>query len=398
MTLWEPRTWDELDLAAANRLLDESNGLELKSDITNDKLAKALAALAINGGTLLIGVTDHGELAPVVLDGWSERVSQVASMKPQPGLTPRVWTIPTPNDPTLGVVAVVVDASPLAPHMVDGRYPARQGITTGYLPDDTVQRLMERRHEANRDARSELEAYIARDPFAGIAIRPEEYDTIGRFFMVLVPRLADQRLLRTAINDSPADDQGWIRTWLLSQRADNDPIDRDDFGTFARRGDGVAMSTLDGSRHPTHPRLARELEITHGGTLRLFTAITREIDGKEWILPDVIVNWTKQALLFAQRIATNTGYRGPWACGLHLTGLEGRRVTWYGCSSWTTEPRYPDDTYTELVTATAGDLTAPHRIGRRLLERFLLAIGEDAYHRPILRWLDGPSPGPDATS
>ncbi len=91
--------------------------------------------------------------------------------------------------------------------------------------------------------------------------------------------------------------------------------------------------------------------------------------------------------MFAQRIATATGYTGSWACGLHLTGLAGHQVAWYGPSPY--EPRYPDDTYTELVTAASGEVTAPHGVGQRLLDRFLLAIGEQDYARPSLRWLAG---------
>ena len=74
---WEPTTFNELKEVLAAGTIAESASLEFKSSITNDKLARLVASLAINGGTLLIGVEDDGNLVPVELDGEPERIDQV---------------------------------------------------------------------------------------------------------------------------------------------------------------------------------------------------------------------------------------------------------------------------------------------------------------------------------
>lgn len=381
--MWEPRSIDELEAAAAGGLLDESAHLELKTTISNNKLARSIASLAINGGTLLIGVSDDGQLQPIEVNGWTERVAQVAWTKPDPGLSPRVWTIPSRGDPTRGVVVVAVDASPLAPHMVDGRYPARLGTTTGYLSDTDVARLMERRQQARRDAGDQLAAYRARDPLAttdGTIARSSDYDA-GRFFLVLVPRLADPEMLHSAMSNPPSR-QTWILTELIQPLRTTSGIQEwpapnipEHCSQFHTRSDGVAMTNhLNADRSPDGwPRKVAELEITDNGTVRLLAArATAELRQVEYVMPAVIIGLTMQALHLIARIAEITGYRGPWACGLALTGLRGRPAHW--SDQGFAESPYPDDAYTQLTTATPGELETPHRIGWRLLGPFLRAL------------------------
>ena len=374
---------DELDAATAGGHLAESAHLELKATITNDKLARSIASLAINGGTLLIGVTDDATLRPIRLDGWTEKVAQVAWMRPDPGLSPRVWTIPSREDPTEGVVVVAVDASPLTPHMVDDRYPARLGTTTGYLSDADVARLMERRKNAQRTAGDELAAYLDRDPLAaadGAIARSNDYNA-GRYFLVLVPRLADQEMLLTAMGN-PKSRHTWILNELIEPLRTNSGIQSwpapnipEHYSQFSTRGDGMAMTNyLSANRSPErYPRKVAELELTDNGTLRLFAArASDELRQIEYLMPAVIMGLTMQALHLAARISEITSYRGPWACGLALTGIGERPAHW--SNSGFADFPYPEDTYTQLTTATSGELQAPHRIGWRLVGPFLRAI------------------------
>jgi hypothetical protein len=131
---------------------------------------------------------------------------------------------------------------------------------------------------------------------------------------------------------------------------------------------------LSASRSPgQYPRKVAELELGDNGTLRLFAArATAELRQIEYLMPAVIVGLTMQALHLSARISEITSYRGPWACGLALTGIGERPAHW--SDSGFADFTYPDDTYTHLTTATPGELEVPHRIGWRLLGPFLRAI------------------------
>jgi len=87
-------------------------------------LAQDIAAFAIHGGLVLIGVTEGPpvELNSVPLQGLPERIEQIARMKVDEGLAVTATPIPARDDPTVGYVAIDVPTSPRAPHMVDRRY------------------------------------------------------------------------------------------------------------------------------------------------------------------------------------------------------------------------------------------------------------------------------------
>lgn len=80
---WRPTTLTEVETAISNGLLDENHFLDLKRELrtgnsANKEIAKDIAAFAIDGGLLLIGV-DEGPpvtVTPVSLNGLAERVSK----------------------------------------------------------------------------------------------------------------------------------------------------------------------------------------------------------------------------------------------------------------------------------------------------------------------------------
>lgn len=85
---WSPRTELDLQSALANGLLEETHHLDLKRELApgrsgSKSLAKDLAAFAIDGGMILVGV-DEGEdttrpptLVPQLTDGLAERVDRL---------------------------------------------------------------------------------------------------------------------------------------------------------------------------------------------------------------------------------------------------------------------------------------------------------------------------------
>ena len=92
--IWSPSTEQSIRDAATNGLLNETHYLDLKRELQsgesgNKGLAKDIAAFALDGGTILIGVDEDRsppELTPVDLDGLAERVEQIGAMRVQEGV------------------------------------------------------------------------------------------------------------------------------------------------------------------------------------------------------------------------------------------------------------------------------------------------------------------------
>lgn len=111
-------------------MLEETHWLDLKRELgsgnaANKDLAKDIAAFALDGGTILIGLdedTSPPGLWPVPVDGLAERIEQIARMRVDEVVQIRTTVINSTSDPTLGYVVVHVPQSIRAPHMVDGRY------------------------------------------------------------------------------------------------------------------------------------------------------------------------------------------------------------------------------------------------------------------------------------
>ena len=129
-----PRTWQDVVDAAAGGLIDESAWVDLKRELAtaggrahhNVEVAKDLAAMAVDGGMLAIGVTDDhsraGEVVGVELDGLADRITAIAGRAVSPPVTVRCIPVPDPATPGRGCLLVLVAPSPLAPHMVDKSY------------------------------------------------------------------------------------------------------------------------------------------------------------------------------------------------------------------------------------------------------------------------------------
>src|SRR5690606_36565253 len=88
----ELRSEADLRQAISNELLEENHFLEFKKKIEsgkkgNEELARDLAQFAIDGGTLIVGISERGdvlELEPVELRGLKERIEQVARSRIDP--------------------------------------------------------------------------------------------------------------------------------------------------------------------------------------------------------------------------------------------------------------------------------------------------------------------------
>jgi hypothetical protein len=173
-----PTSWDDVGVAAAAGVLDEGRWVELKKDVpakgagANKELAKDLASLSVDGGTLVIGIEEAsagvaGSVVGSDLSSLQTRINQVSRATIHPALHVSTQTFDHPTDDRLGVMVVSVPASASAPHMVDGAYWGRteHGKTT--LSDAEIRRLMDAR-------RSVREGFAARLDSVGEILRAPE--------------------------------------------------------------------------------------------------------------------------------------------------------------------------------------------------------------------------------
>lgn len=145
--VWQPATWADIEgLIGRAR---ESSALDLKRELPTQgrSFPKQIAAMARAGGVILYGVEEDkvrrvaSAITPVPVDGAEERI-RASTNDVEPRLAFEVEVLRSTPDAERGVVAVIVPPSPSWPHMVDGRYPVREGTTTRYLSDSETREAM----------------------------------------------------------------------------------------------------------------------------------------------------------------------------------------------------------------------------------------------------------------
>lgn len=177
---WRPADIVDLQRALDDGLFAERRHVEAKQEIprpegakrrrtTNAETARDLASLAVDGGRLIVGVAedDSGQptrLHPVELAGLAERLDAIARSLIDPPLAISYQIVACDDDALHGCLLVDVPPSPLAPHMVDGRYWGRSDKGKQQLGDGEVERLVRRRSHWERDASTLLDAEFGRAP------------------------------------------------------------------------------------------------------------------------------------------------------------------------------------------------------------------------------------------
>jgi hypothetical protein len=187
--IWLPSTFARAEVDVSARVVVENHYSELKrtyapTDSGRREMAKDIAALALDGGTMVIGVDEDNTgravaLVPVELAGFAERLDQAALHRCDPPVTVRIDLLVNPADEATGLFTVEVPASPLAPHMVYGR--GERAIRV--LPDAEVVRLHQSRAlETNRIERTLDHAIADAD-----RLLPEDSAKVGRLLLVAEP-------------------------------------------------------------------------------------------------------------------------------------------------------------------------------------------------------------------
>lgn len=383
----EVHTEEDLERLAQNGLLEETHWLDLKRELgtgnsANKELAKDIAAFALDGGTILIGVdedTSPPRLWPVPLAGLPERIEQVARMRVDEAVQIRTVVIESADTPGHGYVVVHVPQSVRAPHMADGRYYGRGDKTNRVLPNTEVVRLLDRHLADRRDLRAEAHA-----------IRTELAGDTPLLVVVAEPLNAREDMLV-----SLAESSQWQEPVLQLVHSVVGPHQRTYAPTlaeasgFARRPGGVALTTgmHDGQRFAGKDRAA---EIVFHESGRLVLASERAVTIRSFAgvvfppPPDVTVVF--EALILghvdllarlAGAVSHRWGYTGSWRFALSLNGLRDS-VSWiitdrtYGDRG----PVYTEDVYERATEASLSDLDEnPGRVTAALTASLLRSIG-----------------------
>jgi hypothetical protein len=197
------RTEADLREALERGDLGEGERLDLKRELTpgdrgTKNTAIDLASFAIEGGTILVGVTPGRppKLVAVPLEGLRERVEQIARSRVDPPLAVTVREIPAADDPERGYLVITVPASPDAPHAVDLVFRGRHGTVNVQLSAAEVRRIHERQSASPRTSiREVLAEFASHDPFA------EDRRRAGRLFVVAWPVSAQPQMLERAVGE-----------------------------------------------------------------------------------------------------------------------------------------------------------------------------------------------------
>ncbi len=379
---WRPTTLQELGEAINNGLIEENHFLDFKRELksgqsANRDIARDIAAFAIDGGVILIGVDEGPPVSvnPIPLKGLAERVEQIGLMAVTEPVPVAATLLRTANDPELGVLAVEVPASPRAPHMVDGRYYARGDKTNFALSDQEIfrhhQRRVETRSDLIADAASILER-AAPEHESLLAVVAEPLSSTTDFLEDLSAHPDWDNEVRTLVASAVTSRQHSYSPSLAS------PL------RALRRPNGVALTT-SGESVGSGQRTA-EVTLNESGrivliserpsAIRTFPNVNPQPPDLRVILDDLIVGNVELVVRLTAQVAKKYGYYGSWQIAVVVTGLNGA-TSIKAVDAWGDPgPTYTEAMYGRATEATFIELdTEPDKVTARLVLRLLRSLG-----------------------
>src|SRR5262245_59399529 len=196
--MWIPANVTELEALVAQGALEESASLDFKRELPSKSrvIACDVAAMANEGGVLIVGVgeDEHGRptiLNPIQRAGEAERVSNILRSGVSDPPTVEIRTFTLADDPARGYLAVIIPASPRAPHMVLGgenRFYGRSPKCNVPLNEAEIARLYMRRNIAQADGNDFLDEAIESTPI-------EPNSDFGYLHLVARPSILMEDLL-----------------------------------------------------------------------------------------------------------------------------------------------------------------------------------------------------------
>jgi hypothetical protein len=406
---WLWTSWNDPVTDVASGELRESHTLELKRDDYlrteggRREMAKDLAALAVDGGTLIIGVEEDKAtgrataLTPVAIQGLAERVDQIAAYRIDPPLPVEMRDdLRDPDDPTRGLVIVDVPASPLAPHMVDGRYYIRDSRTVRAMSDAEVVR----HHQLRASDTDQVDNELTRAVNAvGAAVDHRQ----GRLVITAVPiPLRRPDALRAELSDGGANRwfearQKGATARLETQLPSSVTVLLQRVTGWEWRLEGVRDETrvTNGIRYVHFSRGACTLavEVAESGAVRVAAGSLVETDRRyTWQDSRLVLDYLRcltvavHTIALAAEIADHIGNRGTIGIGVVLDGVEGAWPELIPGPDVTNPMKlmsardrlaqFRDPSYRQTTSATTVELAGdPTRVMDRLFGSLLRSLG-----------------------
>jgi hypothetical protein len=406
---WTPQTEEEILKAIDEGLMQETHYQEIKREIgttpgERKELARDLASLALDGGSLIVGIDEdkpnrtwHPMPQPLV--GMGERVEQIATSIIDPPLLVRARDVPSETGlGGRGYLVIEVPASYVAPHMVDGAYYGRGDRTRHKLSDVQVLLLHTRRESSETLVHRLLESELQREPMQPEAQQNGHLYAVaqpipGRHGLAAVFLAKGEQLLRELVM---LGDQN-----LPERYADHAPTPTTAH-LYSRRSQGRALSSLAGSgagRTLRNDGYAPEdtlldIEIREDGGIRLLvgrmTALRKssnDVDPVGVICDALAAMYMRRLVNWARALGEKSGYTGAWAFGVQATQLRGlsssasmdNRLNFYS------PPAFDSEDYRESTLATSLEMNEqPWSVGERLVGRLFRALGTEQLYSEIL--------------
>lgn len=378
---WIPRTVEDVEAAVEHGDVTETHHLDFKAfthaegdedaiRVPSATVAKTVAGLAVDGGVLVLGVAEDKPnrrfvCAPRRLTGLRDSVDRIIGASIKPSL--RVTINELSRDDGTGYLAVLVPASPRAPHQHAGRYYGRGDTESRVLEDPEVRMLMARHLERRQGMEALLAAEVARDPAP-----PEMRDT-ARLFVVAQPVSADPRLLLDAVPDRD------LATWVTSLSGTRLYYSNlgyspglNESHNVARRAHGVSRSSyaidndrtvpLKNGERPNDLTSVVDLEIREDGGLRLYYGRASDHaprNSGEMMMGTAIVGEVASVIELARYVSEQASFHGAWTFGAALRGIRSLGLydpnwRWHGL-----DRKYSEDGYDEVAEVDGPSLTEP---------------------------------------
>ncbi|WP_170929236.1 helix-turn-helix domain-containing protein [Mycobacterium paraense] len=394
------RTEVELQQVISNGLT-ETHHVDFKrvvgtSDGAKKDFAQDVAALAIDGGVLIVGVDEPKvgpiQLAPFDLTGEAERLTQIAGMRADEGVQVRTWSVPSSSGANLGYLFVHVPPSPRAPHSVDGKYYGRTDKTNRILSDAEVERLMAQRIAQQRDMVAAANAVLddlrfdAPSPPPSILLILAE-PMGGAIEDPLVPLMTlddNTRLatVRALLNQAsvPEHQQGF------------NAIAHNVAQVVRRAGAIAATNNMYNSGLWAFGSCA-EIWLKESGTVLLAAreaVIQPGSTEPPQLVESLVVGHTDLVVRLAPLLSEQYGFAGAWRFGLLLTETRGATSNALFHASRTGWERrstpFEHGVYERATSASLVELSeAPEKVVGRLVSSLLRSL--DSYQEPQFSWL-----------
>ena len=376
-------TWDDIQRAAEGGQLAETQWVELKKQLRptgregNLELARDLASLSFEGGVLVIGVEDKSHaVVGCDVEGYRDRISQVAAMTVHPPLTPVIYpAIRNPEDTDRGVLIVEVPPSELAPHMVDGSYWGRSSDGKRKLGDLEVRLRMEARSGSAAEFKKRLLAMVEDDPLAELV---EGHPTgNGHIFLLAEP-------CAPVLGRGDDQDLRYVLAGMVHDRCALGPLAALKYNSPDPQGPTVASQPPGTQVKREHEDEACYLQLrdedstlryaSGGGTL--FRQLDRSEGPTECIGTAVIIQSTSRFFWLVRELSLKRwGYAGQWRVGIHVSNLAGKLISMDRLSRG--EQTFSGNVFTnQMITSPSSWSDDAEPEARELLAGFLRAIGE----------------------